>query len=174
MAKEKIYSLSALKNKQVKVVKISDMKVSDDPSTTLVTYALGSCIAVTLYDPVKHVGGLLHYLLPSAREIDTGKEQNAPMKYADTGFPLLLKAVCKMGAVKRRLITKVAGGAQVLKASKKTDIGRYNYEMLSELLHEKRLSIRGKDVGGTYSRTVMLEIDSGRVTIRGGGKIIYI
>ena len=81
MAKEKIYSLSALQDKQVKVVKISDMKVSDDPSTTLVTYALGSCIAVTLYDPVKHVGGLLHYLLPSARQINTGKKQNTPLIY---------------------------------------------------------------------------------------------
>ena len=174
MAKEKIYSLAALKNKRVEVVKISDMKVSDDPSTTLITYALGSCIAVTLYDPVKHVGGLLHYLLPSVRQTDAGKEQKTPLKYADTGFPLLLEAVCKMGAVKRRLITKVAGGAQVLKSPKKADIGRGNYEILSELLHEKRLSIRGKDVGGTHSRTVMLEIDSGKVTIRGGGKIINI
>ena len=153
------------------MVGISDLQVSNDPKATLVTYALGSCIAVTLYDPVKQVGGLLHFLLPSAQE-DSPKQTESPLKYCDTGLEILLKKVCARGGVKRRLIVKVVGGAQLTESSGPMDIGRCNYEAVSVQLTKHGLSIRAEDVGGRGSRTAMLELDTGKVTIRGGKKII--
>ena len=61
------------------VVGVADMVVSNDPSAELVTYSLGSCLGITVYDPVKKVGGLLHLMLPESR-IDAIKAVNAPSR----------------------------------------------------------------------------------------------
>ena len=47
-------------------VGVSNMKVSDDPEAVLVTYSLGSCIGIAIYDAVVRVGGLLHFMLPES------------------------------------------------------------------------------------------------------------
>ena len=48
-------------------VNISDAAVSQDMGDVLVTYSLGSCIGVCLYDPAIHAGGMLHYQLPESK-----------------------------------------------------------------------------------------------------------
>jgi len=174
MGKDKLYSLPALRGKRVRTVKIADLKVSSDPHVTLVTYGLGSCVAVTGYDPAKQIGALLHFLLPS-QEYDR-TPQYAPMKYADTGLAMLLKRLCQIGANTRRLIVKAAGAAHVLKAtpSAQMDIGKRNYEALLAELDKHALTLHSKDVGGSSSRTAMLEIDTGILTIRTRGQIVRI
>lgn len=67
------------------------MKISNTPGTVLVTYSLGSCIAVAIYDPLVRVGGMLHFMLPDS-ELDPEKAQNNPFMFADTGIPSLFKA----------------------------------------------------------------------------------
>ena len=81
------------------IVGIADMKVSDDPKVTLVTHALGSCIGVTVYDPVARVGGMIHYMLPESK-MDHKKAKETPLMFADTGIPLLFKACYKIKAEK--------------------------------------------------------------------------
>lgn len=170
----KVYSLAALsKDRQVIKVGIADMALSNNPKATVITYALGSCIGLMLHDPVKNIGGLLHFLLPS-QTADTGARNKSPLTYADSGFNLFLNEILKAGAVKRRLKVKIAGGARVLKSSGAMDIGRKNYEALLSQLMQHRLPIVAKDVGGTTSRTAMLECDTGLVTIRRGQEIIQI
>ena len=168
MTQNMTYSLPALNgDKRVRVVNISDLKVSTDPNATLVTYALGSCVAVMLYDPRAKVGGLLHYLLPdsSPHSKRTGNTHGL-LAYADTAIPTLLDRVCAKGAVKRRLIVKAAGAASVLKAAGRIDVAEENHRALLNTLAHLGLTINAQDLGGQKSRTAMLEIDTGLVTIR--------
>ena len=92
------------------VVGISDCKVSNDQDSVLVTYALGSCIAVALYDPMAKVGGLLHYMLPESA-LDAQKAKQNPYMFADTGIKALLEAVTANGGQPRRMVVRLAGGA---------------------------------------------------------------
>lgn len=82
------------------VVGISDFKASPNSSDVLITYALGSCIAVVVYDPHARVGGMLHFMLPNA-SLDAVKARENPCMFADTGIPLLFKACYQLGAEKR-------------------------------------------------------------------------
>ncbi len=93
------------------VVGISDFKASQNSSDVLITYALGSCIAVVVYDPHVRVGGMLHFMLPNAA-LDADKARENPCMFADTGIPLLFKACYQLGAEKKRMIVKIAGRRQ--------------------------------------------------------------
>ncbi len=88
---------------------ISDCKVSRNPGDVLVTYALGSCICLAVYDPQAKVGGLLHFMLPDS-SLDAAKAKETPAMFADTGIPLLFKSCYAQGAEKKRMIVKVAAG----------------------------------------------------------------
>ena len=91
------------------IVGISDIKVSNNLNDTIVTYALGSCIGIAVYDPIARVGGMLHYMLPDST-LDERKAKENPAMFADTGIPLLFKTCYGLGAEKKRMIVKVAGG----------------------------------------------------------------
>lgn len=95
------------------IVGVGDCRVSSDPESVLVTYALGSCIAVMIHDPVARVGGLLHFMLPESG-MDRAKAQLNPFMFADSGIPLLFHGAYELGAEKRRLVVTAAGGAQMM------------------------------------------------------------
>ena len=92
-------------------VGVGDCKVSNAPESVLATYALGSCIAIAIYDPVAAVAGLLHFMLPVS-SINPEKAGRNPFIFADTGIPLLLQAAYRLGAKKNRLVVRVVGGAR--------------------------------------------------------------
>ncbi|MFZ5993756.1 MAG: chemotaxis protein CheD [Thermodesulfobacteriota bacterium] len=148
-------------------VGIADMRVSDDTSAMLVTYALGSCIGVSIYDPVARVGGLLHFMLPKAgiSETRTAKAKKNPYMFADTGVPLLFQEAYKYGADKRRMVIKIAGGAQINDLTGR-NIGKQNYMALREIFQENYLLIHEEDVGGNLPRTMELTLATGRVYIK--------
>jgi chemotaxis protein CheD len=151
------------------VVGVGDCRVTGDPESTLVTYALGSCIAVTIYDPVARVGGMLHFMLPESG-LDRAKAQQRPFMFADTGIPLLFHSAYERGAVKQRLIVTAAGGAQLMDANGVFNIGKRNCLALRKILWKAGVMLRAEEVGGMASRTVRLEIGSGRVSLRGAGE----
>jgi len=149
------------------IVGISDCKISWDPADVLVTYALGSCIAVALYDPVTKVGGLLHYMLPDSA-LDAAKAQQNPFMFADTGIPRLVAAVRAKGGESRRLVVRLAGGAQVLDSQGTFQIGKRNYLAARKILWKAGILVAAEAVGGEVSRTTRLEIGTGRMWIREG------
>jgi len=150
------------------VVGISDCKVSDDRDSVLMTYALGSCIAVAVHDPVTSVAGLLHYMLPEAA-LDREKAERNPFMFADTGIPRLLEEVYQRGAQKNRLTVRIAGGAQTLSGHELFQIGKRNHLAARKLLWKAGLLVSGEAVGGDVSRTVRLETASGVMLIREAG-----
>ncbi|MEO8657338.1 MAG: chemotaxis protein CheD [Bryobacteraceae bacterium] len=151
------------------VVGMADCGFSVKPDEVLVTYALGSCIAVAIHDPVSKVGGLLHYMLPEC-SIDQDKARQRPYMFADSGIPLLFQKAYALGAQKRRIVVRVAGGAQVMDDNGVFNIGRRNYLALRKILWKAGVLIEAEEVGGNASRTVRLEIGTGRFWIRGSGE----
>ena len=150
-------------------VGISDMKVSKNPRDVLVTYSLGSCVGLALYDPVARVGGLIHCMLPLSK-IDPAKAQANPFMFTDTGVPALLQAVFNLGAERRNIVAKVAGASSLLDDKGLFRIGERNYTILRKVLWKNNILIATEDVGGTQARTMYLYMDTGRTVIRSGGR----
>ena len=146
------------------VVGISDCKVSRDPEAVLVTYALGSCIAVALYDPAAKVGGLLHYMLPESA-IDAAKAEQNPFMFADTGIPRLMETIRGLGGEPKRAVVRLAGGAQVLDSEGVFQIGKRNYLAARRILWKEGILIAAEAVGGELSRTTRLEVATGRMWV---------
>jgi chemotaxis protein CheD len=152
----------------VVTVGIADCRISNLTDQTLVTYALGSCVAVAIHDPVARVGGLLHYMLPESG-IDPAKARENPYMFADTGIPLLFRRSYEMGAEKRRLVVSIAGGAQVMDDAGVFNIGKRNCLALRKILWKAGVLIRSEAVGGTTSRTLRMEVGTGRIWLRSEG-----
>jgi len=149
-------------------VDISDIKVSADPDGLIVTYALGSCIAVMVYDPVRIAGGMIHYMLPLS-ETAPEKARARPAMFADTGIPLLFQTMYALGCKKQDLIVKVAGGGALYDDKGLFSIGKRNYTILRKMFWKSGVMIAAEDVGGAKSRTARLHVASGRCTITSQG-----
>jgi chemotaxis protein CheD len=151
------------------VVGVGDLAVSNNPSVVLATYSLGSCLGVSIYDPVARVGGLLHIMLPDSR-IDPAKAARQPAMFMDTGLPALLEAAAQLRAQPYRLQVCVAGGAQMLDEGGFFNIGKRNCAALTTLLIEYRLHIKAEQVGGLNSRSMYLNLGSGEVRLKISGQ----
>ena len=150
-------------------VALGELRVSADPDDMLITYALGSCLGVSVYDPVTRVGGLLHAMLPRADQ-DEQKAAERPGLYVASGIPALFRACYAAGAVKERLIVRIAGGGNVTGTERDHfEIGKRNLLMARQLFWHNSVLIRGQDVGGNESRTMSLHVGSGEVVIRKPG-----
>ncbi len=146
------------------------MKVSGDVKDVLITYALGSCIGVAVYDPKVKVGGLLHFMLPDS-SLDLNKARKTPAMFADTGIPFLFKSCYRLGAEKRRMIVKIAGGASILDNSNYFLIGRKNITALKKIFWKNNVLIDGEDTGGDFNRTIQMEISTGKVVVKNSSGI---
>lgn len=150
-------------------VGVADIALSDDPNASIVTYALGSCIGVTIYDPVAKVGGMLHFMLPLSK-VNKDKAAKRPAMFGDTGIPLLFRSAYELGAKKERLIVCAAGGAEILNDDGHFCVGSRNRTMLRKLFWKNNILLSADETGGTISRTMVLSLDTGRVSIRNRGK----
>jgi chemotaxis protein CheD len=149
------------------VVGMADCRVAGDPEQVLATFALGSCIGLSIYDARARVGGLLHYMLPDSG-IDSVRGRENPFMFADTGIPLLIEKVCSKGADRRQLIAHAAGGASIMDPNNVFDIGKRNHLALRKILWKAGVLLSGEAVGGTTSRTVRLEVGTGNLWIQEG------
>ena len=153
---------------KTKVIGISDMMVSNSTGETLITYSLGSCLGVVIYDPVAKVAGLLHSMLPLSK-IDPQKAKASPYMFVDTGVPLLFKEAFKLGAEKQRLVVKAVGCSSLLDEKGFFKIGERNFTVLRKLLWKNNILIEKQDIGGNCSRTVKISVEHGGVVIKSGG-----
>ena len=155
-------------------VGMADLKVCREPDS-LTTLGLGSCVGVALYDPVTKVSGLAHVMLPNSKEI----RNNANIaKFADTGIAETIRLMNEMGASTKRIVAKIAGGAQMFsfanKSSDNLNIGLKNVEAVKEKLKELDIPILAEDTGLNYGRTVVLDSLTGNYTIKAVGKPIKV
>ena len=148
-------------------VGIADMKILRGEGI-LITYALGSCIGISLYDPVIKLGALVHIMLPKRQ---SSLESNI-YKFADTGLEDALRKMTAYGAVKSRLACKIAGGATMFKTSGGSlgNIGQRNIESVKNIMRVNGIFIKAEDTGGNYARTMLLVVSTGNVVIRTFGR----
>lgn len=158
--------------KKTLVVGVADMVASNDSGADLVTYSLGSCLGITVYDPVSKIGGMLHIMLPDST-IDPIKAANSPFMFVDSGVPRLFQAAYNLGADRRRLVVKAAGGSQFLDREGVFNIGQRNYAALTNILARNGWSLRAQDVGGVQSRTLRLELSTGKISVSRPGSTTY-
>jgi chemotaxis protein CheD len=154
-------------------VHLGHMAISANPADTLGIYGLGSCVAVLMYDPAAHIGGILHALLP-AQARDTSSVSALPTKFVDQGIHRLLADLCTAGAEKARLQVYLCGGAHVVAAADYSDvfnIGQRNIETAQKVLKETGLKVQAQAVGGTKGRTVKFYIFDGRITVKTLGEV---
>lgn len=151
------------------IIGMGELVVTRDPSAVLTCLGLGSCIGISVYDPMKKAGGMAHVVLPWYE----GANGRAPSaKYADTGVQMLIQSIRELGAVKSRLIVKIAGGAQMSLAAGFNGvfkIGQDNLAAVTTALEHEGVRLVGEDTGGNRGRTVRLFIDSGKVTVATAG-----
>lgn len=153
------------------VVKVgmADLKIVKNPQI-ITTLGLGSCVGVVLYDPEKKLAGLAHIMLPDS---NNSKDNTNKAKFADTAIPYMIDLMLKKGAKKERLISKIAGGAQMFDFNGKSDImkiGVRNIKAVKENLYKFNINIVAEDVGGNYGRTIEFNTNTGKLTIRSLGK----
>ncbi len=151
------------------IVGVSDMKVSNDPEGILVTYSLGSCIGVAIYDPMAKVGGLLHFMLPES-SLDKIKSENNPYMFADTGIPRLFKTTYQLGAKKGNMRVIIAGGSQVLDQHGFFNIGKRNQMAVRKMFHRNNVIIDYFDTGGNVNRTIRMSIKNGDTWVKVSGQ----
>jgi chemotaxis protein CheD len=163
--------VAAAPRKQL-IVGMGDMLTSNDAQALLVTYSLGSCVGVSIYDPVAKVGGLLHAMLPDST-INLERASNRPYMFVDTGLPAMFHAVYALGGLKHRLICKLAGGAEFLDEKKIFRIGQRNVEATLAMLDRNGVKITASETGGRESRTVRLDLANGNFTLDLPGKPPY-
>lgn len=154
-------------------VGISDMNVVIKPDR-LITYALGSCVGICLFDAKVGVGGMAHIMLPNSTECIQNENK---LKFADTAIVLLIRRMEQVGASRIRLTAKIAGGAQMFKMDGTyglndniMNIGKRNITAVKKALADANIRIIAEDVGLNYGRTVEFDVGSGIMTVRSIGK----
>lgn len=149
------------------IVGIADMKIAKAPGI-LITYALGSCVGVCIYDPVLRLAGMVHVMLPINLEPDKGHV----FKYADTGIAATIKRLEAFGGVRSRMISKIAGGAKMfdIPGGSLGSIGLRNVESVKLVLKKERIRLVREDVGQNHARTLTFDATTGEGKIRAYGR----
>ncbi len=152
------------------LVGVADMRISSSPEDEIITYALGSCLGITLYDPIAHVGAMVHVMLPSS-SIDPVKAAMNPCMFVDTGVKNLFLESYKVGALRNRLVVVAAGGACAngLEQDDYFQIGKRNVTVLRSLLWKNGIILKSSDFGGNLARTMSLDVGTGKILIRING-----
>lgn len=154
-------------------VGMADLKVAKAPDS-LITLGLGSCIGLTLYDPILKVGGMVHYMLPDSTKL---KNNQNIAKFGDTGIRELYRLMVNEGASPRRMVAKIAGGAKMFEVSGLSDmghVGERNAQQAKIMLKELKIPLIAEDTGLNYGRTVELNCENGDFQIKAVGKSIKI
>jgi len=150
-------------------VGMADLNVCVSPNA-ITTLGLGSCVGIVLYDPVKKISGMVHIMLPDSTKILNNSNK---AKFADTGIDVLIQTMIKIGADRRTLIAKIAGGAQMFAFSNNSDmmrIGERNVEATKCKLLDLGICLKAEDTGANYGRTIEFYPENGELLIKSVGK----
>lgn len=156
--------------KEAIIAGMGELHVSNSPDATLACIGLGSCIALFAYDRIAKIGGIVHIVLPK----HDGVNGDNLAKYADTAVPMLIDAVVKKGAIRSRLILRIAGGSQMTAARGLSDtfkIGDRNLAEVMAALEREKMSLAAADTGGNMGRTARMHLDTGKIIVKTVGGV---
>lgn len=158
---------------QQTIIGIAQMKISSDQTEVLVAPNLGSCVGVSIYDPIKKIGGLIHCLLPLSKS-DPEKAAATPCMYVDTGVTKLLQDLFARGCNQKDLVIVAAGGSNINDANNVFEIGKKNHTILKKLLWKNNLLLKGEHFGDSISRTVSLNLETGKTSVKVNGEVLQL
>lgn len=147
-------------------VGLGEIHVTGDPDMVLICYGLGSCVALSAFDPVAKVGAMAHIVLPVS---NNGASAMLPAKFADRAIPVTVEKMEAVGAKRSRIVIKMAGGAKMLRGVKEgsiLDIGERNIVAVLEALNKLGLSVQAQDVRGDWGRCLWLYMASGLTRVK--------
>lgn len=155
------------------VVGVADLVVSNDPTATISTHALGSSIGITAYDCETRVGGLLHLML--ARPPDGGGGEDRPYTYATQAIPRMVAQLEARGADPKNLVICAAGAAEIMRDGGFFAIGKRNRTMMRKILWRMNLVLKAEDTGGSHARMMSLNLATGAVSVSvvGEGRVLW-
>ena len=142
-------------------VNFGELRVSRNMAETLVAFSVGSGMAISIYDPIAKVGGLLNIVLPDSSMISPLRAQFHPFMFADTGLSAFLDGLHNIGAQTEHLKVVLAGGAQIMDQADAFNIGNKNLQAVTSFLGERKLTIHHADIGGLFLRTLRLDMGNG-------------
>ncbi len=125
---------------------------------------LGSCIAICLWHPILHIGGMCHFVLPSQHK----KTAKLNGRYADEAMAMFRASVLEHNTDFKQYQASIYGGANVVTSLVKEDedtIGERNAAVAMELLMADRVSIGIVDVGESWPRRISFDVSSGEVAV---------
>ena len=155
-------------NEMIKVG-MADLNVCVSPNA-ITTLGLGSCVGIVLYDPIRKIAGMVHIMLPDSTKIINNENK---AKFADTGIDLLIHQMIAIGAERRMMTAKIAGGAQMFAFSANNDmmrIGERNVEATKRKLQQLGICIKAEETGFNYGRTIEFYPENGMLLIKSVGK----
>ena len=153
------------------ILGVGDFGSSNSPGDDVKTFALGSCVAVIFMDPKTRTVGMAHVALPDS-SINKAKAAEKPGYFADTAIPALLEQMTKFGCDKRGrgMIVKLCGGANVMDTNDTFQIGKRNALAIKKILWAYGMGAVAEDLGGNFSRTVVVSVSAGQITLSSPGK----
>lgn len=152
-----------------KFVGIAEIVFSNSPADQLVAANLGSCVGVSVFDPQTGRGGMVHCLLPLSKS-DPQKAATRPCMYVDTGVAMLIDHFLAEGADRKKLVIIAAGGANINDDNNVFEIGKKNHTILKKILWKNNLLLKAEDFGDCVSRTLTLDMSSGKTYLKVKGE----
>jgi chemotaxis protein CheD len=155
-----------MNTENTEVISVGEIGATATSGGLLKTYALGSCIGVVVLDPARCAIGMVHIALPSS-STNADRAKSQPGYFADTGIKALLEKMAELGCDRsgRGMAVKIAGGARIIDMSDSFDIGKKNILAVRKCLWQHGLTTIAEDVGDSISRTMQVDVDSGRVVL---------
>lgn len=143
-------------------VNMADFAVAKSPAA-LLTFGIGSCVAVCLYHHGTKLGGLAHIMLPWNEKND----RSLTGKYADTAIPALISQMTSNGASRTGITAKIIGGASVFlpEANPLEMVGSRNITAVKETLSAHNIRIVAEDTGGKHGRGISFDTETGAVEV---------
>jgi chemotaxis protein CheD len=146
-------------------VQMAQMKISEAPAV-LVTKGLGSCLGITFFDPVKKIGAMAHPMLP---DFNNARVKSNPSRFVNSVIKQAVEEMEKRGCPAARIVVKMFGGAHMfsfINTDSVLNVGQKNIEMALVTLRELNLKVSGQEVGGTFGRTISLNLNDGKVLVK--------
>lgn len=148
-----------------RIVGIGEFTISNNKGDIIKTFALATCVAVTVYSPLKNIAGMVHIALPSPA-LPGDDSKTRPCCYATTAVPFLINKMCsEFGCLKGELEIKLFGGADSVRENDVFNIGQRNIDTVKAILNEMNLRYTAAETGGTHSRTLEMEVATGKIKV---------
>lgn len=135
---------------------------------TRIRTLLGSCVAIVLWHPSLHIGGMCHYMLPQRPRKRQGEALDG--RYAEDAMHMFMRELGRSETNPTDYRVKLFGAGQMFdkpnKPKRHVDICERNMDAGRELIVRHRFRLEGEDVGGQGHRNVILDLWSGDVWLK--------